>query len=746
MLALYRSGRQSEALEAYREARRALVDELGVEPSPALQELERRILNQDVVLGLPARAGATRRPLPAPSSPLIGRADELAQITALLQEEGTRLVTLTGPGGTGKTRLALELAARLEDRFADRAVFVPLAAIGDAELVPSALAQALDIAETAGVPLLESLGDALRASELLLVADNLEHLPAVAPMLATLLGAAPRLRVLATSRSPLRVSAEHEVPISPLERGDASSLFMERARSVRPDLELADEDADVVAEICMRLDGLPLAIELAAARTRALPPAALLARLDRRLPLLAGGARDLPARQQTLRDAIDWSYRLLDPAEQRLFTRLAVFTGGATIEAAGSVCDRDGDLGVDVLDGLTTLVAGSMLLAPPLTHEPRFRMLATIREFAADELEAADERDALQRRHAEYFADFAERANLTFYGAGEPESLDRLDDEANNFRSALSWAAAAGEAELELRLAAALARYWYLRGHLHEGRRALEGSLERGASVAPHLRAEALRGSGTIAFRQGDYPRARSCAAAALELYREAGDRQGVARCLDNLGYAAVCMGDYSAAVELHEESAAISRELGNHQGVAAATINLANVALNQGDPARASALADEALLLSRAVDYEEGVLVSLLDIGLAQLDLGDADRAGAMLSEALPLAARLGATAEIVHCLEGLAAVACARSHWRDAALLAGAAEGLCTRSGVLLEPFERSLHTRTTAAATETLGTDFDEAFAAGLSLSLDDAVRAGLERAGAPETGAPLVGPND
>ena len=734
MLALYRSGRQADALETYRDARRTLVDELGVDPSPALQELERRILNQDVALEATAGTGSIRRPLPAPSSPLVGRADELRQVAALLQEEGVRLVTLTGPGGTGKTRLALELAARLEDRFADGAVFVPLAAIGDADLVPSALAQSLDVAETPGVPLLESLADALRRRDLLLVADNLEHVPAAAATVATLLGAAPRLRVLATSRSPLRVSAEHEVPVPPLRRADAASLFVERARAVRPDLELADEDADVVAEICQRLDGLPLAIELAAARIRALPPATLLARLDRRLPLLAGGARDLPERQQTLRDAIDWSYRLLEPAERLLFTRLAVFAGGATIEAAESVCNPDGNLGVELLEGLSTLVAGSMLLAPPLANEPRFRMLATIREFAADELEAGGERETLRRRHAEYFTAFAERANRSFYGAGEPESLDRLDAEANNFRSALRWAAA-GDAELEVRLAGALARYWYLRGHLDEGRRSLEGALERGSSVAPRLRAEALRGSGTIAFRQGDYAGARSCAQAALELYREAGDRQGVARCLDNLGYAAVCMGDYDDAVGLHEQSAAISRELGNHQGVAAATINLANLALNQGDPARASALADEALQLSRTVDYEEGVLVSLLDIGLAQLGLGDDDRAAAMLSEALPLAARLGATAEIVHCLEGLAAVASARSQWRDAALLAGAAEGLCKRTGVLLEPFERSLHDRTTAAAALALDVDFDAAFAAGLALSPEDAVRAGLERAAAP-----------
>src|SRR6266511_5404987 len=395
MLALYRSGRQAQALEVYAEGRRRLVDELGIDPGPALQQLERQILNQDEALDVPA-PGALRPPtnLPVPATPLIGREAELDQIR--LRLESTRLLTLTGTGGSGKTRLAIAAAAELGERFPGGAVFVELAALADAELVLPTITQTLGIRESGARTPVEALVDALAdTAPLLVVLDNCEHVLGAAPVLSRVLAAAPSMTVLATSREPLHVAGERAYPVSPLRSDEAVTLFVERAQAARPDFELTETNEPSVAEICRRLDGLPLAIELAAARIVLFPPAALLARLDQRLALLTGAGRDRPERHQTLRAAIDWSHELLPESRRALFARLSVFAGGWTLEAAEAVCDGD----LDVIDGLASLLDKGLVRYVGTDEEPRFAMLETIREYSLERLDERGDGPSTRRRH-----------------------------------------------------------------------------------------------------------------------------------------------------------------------------------------------------------------------------------------------------------------------------------------------------------------------------------------------------------
>ncbi|MDX1530072.1 MAG: protein kinase, partial [Rhodothermales bacterium] len=436
---------------------------------------------RDAQAGAPARASSA---LPAPLTSFVGREVEVERLGRLL--EAARLVTLTGPAGTGKTRLAVEAARRIEHGFADGAAFVPLAPVRDPALVPSALAQALGV-EASGPALPDALADALRGCELLLVLDNFEQVTAAAPAVGALLGACPRLRVLATSRVPLRLSGEREAPVPPLAVPEpeatpdpdgllahaAVRLFVERAQAVDPAFALTPENAAAVAALCARLDGLPLAIELAAARTKLFAPAALLARLGHRLDLLANRMHDRPARHHTLRQALAWSYDLLGPEEQRLYRRLGVFRGGCTIEAAEAVAGLDG--ADDVLDGLAALVDHSLLRTTTgADGEPRFEMLETVRTFALERLAEAGERAEAQGAHAHHVLDLAERAAPELTGAEQGTWLDRLDAEHDNLRAALDAAEADGDTGLGLRLGTALWRFWLVRGHLAEGRRRLE--------------------------------------------------------------------------------------------------------------------------------------------------------------------------------------------------------------------------------------------------------------------------------
>jgi predicted ATPase/class 3 adenylate cyclase len=512
-------------------------------------------LHDLVVDGLPAdfppirTLDARRTNLPAERTSFVGREREMARIGELL--ETSRLLTLTGPGGTGKTRLALKVAAHQLGGFPDGVFLVDLSTISDPLLVTSAMAAAVGVREDPGRELLESLIDHLRERQLLLVLDNFEQVVDAAPAVDRLLAAAPGLTVLATSRTPLRLSAEQEYQVPPLALPDATRpedlvalrtcesvmLFVERASAVRPGFRLTEAIAPSVSEIVARLDGLPLALELAASRVKVLSPSELLDRLGRRLPVLTGGARDLPERQRTLRAAIEWSHDLLDAEEQHLFARLAVFAGGWSLDAVEAVCGTG--LGIDVLDGLTTLVDNSLVRQGRLREDgTRFRMLETIREFAADRLSSSGQEEEVRRRHAEHVRDLAEEAEPHLLGEGQAEWLTRLEIEHDNVRAALDWAEATGDAETALRTASAIWRFWQLHSHLAEGRARLERILALpGAEIRGAPRARALGALGGLRYWQNDYEAVQAPYEEAVEIARELGEPRLLARALFDLSF-----------------------------------------------------------------------------------------------------------------------------------------------------------------------------------------------------------------
>jgi predicted ATPase len=456
---------------------------------------------------------AYRNYLPLQPTSLIGREKEVSEVCDLLRGDKTRLLTLTGPGGTGKTRLALQAAADLLDDFLDGTFIVPLATLADAELFFSAVAETLGVKGVGVQPLAERLEDYLHERRLLLILDNFEQIPEAAPAVTRLLAGAPDLKVLATSRAHLGLYGEHEFPVPPLTLPDlerppplerltqyeAVELFVERAQAVKPDFSITNQSAPALAEICVRLDGLPLAIELAATRIKMLPPKAMLDRLGSRLKLLTGGARDLPERQRTLRATVEWSFALLDEGEQVLFGRLALFSGGRTLEAIEAICNAEGDLPLDTFEGISSLLDKSLIRQEEGPNgEPRFVMLETVHEFAREKLQGSGEAEEIKRTHAQYFLTLAEEAPPELRGSNQLEWLEKLEAEHDNMRAAFSWALEREEAEVALKLGGALSWFWSVRGYQSEGRRWLEAALAIEGRVSPEVRAMALAGAGWL--------------------------------------------------------------------------------------------------------------------------------------------------------------------------------------------------------------------------------------------------------
>jgi predicted ATPase len=659
-------------------------------------------LHDLVIAGLPADFPAPRtldaRPgnLPVPLTSFVGREEETAEAVRLLGR--ARLLTLTGAGGSGKTRLALQVAGRLQPGYRDGAFFADLSSVTDPALVPSVLARAVGMPEAPGRSLLAALGDHLRDRELLLVADNFEQVAAAGAVVEELLGAAPGIRVLATSRVALAVVGEQELVVPPLELPDlrrlpdldalghteAVRLFVGRAQAVRPAFRLTGDNAPAVAEICARLDGLPLAIELAATRVKVLTPAQILPRLERRLSLLTGGARTLPDRQRTLRGAIAWSHDLLADAERRLFARLSVFAGGWTLESAEAVGDPDG-LGLDVLDGLASLVDQSLVLGTgPATGQARFSMLETIREFGQERLAATGDLEPVRRRHAEHFLELAVTAEPHLTGTDQGEWLDRCELEQANLRLALRWAADAGQADRAQEAAAALWRFWQQRGHLAEGRLRLEEVLALPAGRGPTpARAKALAGAGGIAWWQEDIAAARRFYDEALAVERHLGDPAGVADALYNQAFVVAAGGDFEGAFGLYEESLELFRRAGDEAGVARADWMLALRDLVGGRWDTPVAKAEEAVASWRRTGDRFRLGDGLVWLAVVEARAGRPASARSALEEARELAAEADSPMGMLSVLIGLSYVARWEGRHQDAVRLAGAADALREQVG---------------------------------------------------------------
>jgi predicted ATPase len=705
--------------------------------------------------------------LPVPVTPLVGRDQEVKAVTDLVLSEGVRLVTLTGPGGIGKTRLAIEAASRLGAGFGDGIRFADLATVGAAGLVPAAVAAALGLS-TSGGRVVSDLEAYLRARRLLLVLDNFEHVLPAAPVLAELLGTAPGLVALVTSRTVLRLGGEHEYPVPALSvpaagaRTDAAAarrytsvrLFTERARAAAPGFELTDGNAAAVAEICRRLDGLPLAIELAAAKVRLLPPQALLDRLGDRMGLLTGGARDLPTRQQALRNTLDWSFGLLSPGEQALFARLGVFADSFGLPAVDAVCGvpaaADPDPAVPAMDTLGSLVDNSLVRTETHGGQPRFRLLDTIREYALDRLRDDGDWTGAHDRHAAYYLALAEPADDELHDPGQLAWLDRLETEHDNLAAAMSWCLDHDRLEPTLHVMWVTWRFWWFHGHDMELSHFAETILAKSESLDPHQRALALAAAGFSLISGGDPARGQTLMEQSQQLFCQVGDHLGAALATVSLGHQLALRHDYARASELLEQSLALLKEADDDElagyervqhllAVAYVYNYLGQVRLSKGDPGAAARLFTQGLTAARRAPDRLPTLISLYDLALSSQARGDLSGAAEHLTEGLSLAAEAGDHTSAAYYLEALAAVASqADNPWRAVCLLAAADALLEAKGSGWLHAFvPRAPHGDDGLAGSRRRLGDavFEEAWAYGRSLTCRRAVEYVL-RGGPPD----------
>jgi len=731
--------------------------------------------------------------LPAPRTAFVGRKKEVAAVKELLLRQDVRLVTITGPGGIGKTRLAVQAASELIEHFPEAVHFVALASQGDPSLIPSMIVQALGIREAGGHSaieiLREYLQDASRAPMLLLL-DNFEHVIQAAPSVADLLATAAHLKIMVTSQAALHVYGEHEFPLPPLALPDSRSkasvdvlsqcpavaLFVQRAVAAKPDFELNRENAAAVSEICARLDGLPLAIELAAARVKVLSPSLMLTRLANRLQLLTGGAQDLPQRQRTLRATMDWSYDLLSAAEKKLFRRLSAFAGGCNLEGVEAVCDTKGDLDSNLLDGMASMLDKSLVQqVEQVKGESRFAMLETIREYALEKLTASGELPLTKRAHAAYCLVLAEEEATE----KSDKWLEHLGVEHGNFRAGLEWLMQTGDAEWGLRLGTALFRFWEVRESLAEGRDSLGKLLKLPGAQAPtKARARALFAAGVLASAQGDYSSADSLMresediarrlgdktgvavslnalaviagergdigvahtlfAESLALWREVGDQKAVARALSNLASVLKLQGDYDRALSLHSECLSISRELGDLPGVAWSLNSQGDLERDRGDSTAARSLYEQSLAMFRELGDRRGIAGTLADLGSLAREEGDHSSAQSLYAESIRLFRELDHKRGIARLLECSACSAAAQLNAERSLRLAGAAAALRQDIGAPLTPAEQAKLESALKMARQVLtNTAAATAWLEGSALPVDKAIEEVLM----PETSSPL-----
>jgi predicted ATPase/DNA-binding XRE family transcriptional regulator len=688
----------------------------------------------------PGDAASTPHNLPAQLTPLLGREREAQQAAELLGRANVRLLTLTGPGGVGKTRLALALAEGMLGHFEDGVYLAPLASLRDPALALESVADAVGLRVAPGQPLAGQLHSLLRDRQTLLVFDNFEHVLAAAPQVAALLAACPQLKALVTSREPLKLSGEHELPVAPLAEDAAVQLFVERAQAARPDFTATLADQPLIASICQRVDRLPLAIELAASWVRVLPLAALLDRLERRLEVLSDGRRDAPERQRTLRDAIAWSADLLPPPEQRLFRRLAVFVGGCALEAAETVCGaaanaenaENGETG-ETLNGLARLVEKNLLRVETLPEGTRFTMLETIREYAHEQLALSGEAETLERRHAEYFARLT--AQLGWIGDDQDARDRRLERELPNARAALTWATQRREPEIGLKLATPLGRWWYSRGAFDEGegwlRTLLALDTQPGVRRAPpHLRVSALYALILFALDRHQYAEAEALAQEGLALARQHGDAARAGNMLAELGHVAEARGDLDAAMTYFEQGLAHYRQGGEGGAIGRTMSSLGNLARAKGDYARAHDYLGQALAWARARNFGFAIASALVSLGHVACEQADYAQATALYRESLTLYQTLRNPASLAWCLAGVAVTRTAAGQREAAARLAGAVAGL-RASASIADAAEWTPFAQATEAAQQALGAaPFDEAYATGRALSTEQAIAYALQ----------------